>query len=84
MATIHVARISSFTVDSTGNRIDKSRGNSSITEMLNTSSAILVLPDQSIPNSLGYPNISDYLSNETADGFEFKHMDQSFLITFKP
>ena len=78
---IHVARISVFTVDSNGNRIDKSRGTQSIATMTNTSMDILVIPDASIPNSTGYPNVKSYLEAETADGFEFKHMDQSFIIT---
>lgn len=78
---VHVARISVFTVDSSGNRIDKSRGNHSISTMTNTSMDILVIPDASIPNSAGYPNVKTYLEAETADGFEFKHMDQSYIIT---
>lgn len=81
---IHVARISVFTVDSSGNRIDKSRGAHSISTMTNTSMDILLIPDPSIPNSAGYPNVKSYLEAETADGFEFKHMDQSFIITSKP
>lgn len=84
MATIHVAKIGVFTVDASGNRLDKSRGNHSIADMRNISSAILLLPDASIPNTLGYPNVSTYLANEHADGYGLKHMDQTFLITYKP
>lgn len=78
---VHVVRISVFTTDINGNRIDKSRGNHTIATMTNTSSDILVIPDAAIPNSSGYPNVKAYLEAETADGFEFKHMDQSFIIT---
>lgn len=78
---VHVARISVFTVDSNGNRIDKSRGAHSISTMTHTSTSILVIPDASIPNSAGYPDVKAYLEAETADGFELKHMDQSFIIT---
>ena len=84
MAKIHVAKIGIFTVDASGNRLDKSRGNHSIAEMTNTSNAVLLLPDASIPNTLGYPNISTYLANEHSEGYEFKHMDQTFVITYKP
>ena len=78
---VHVVRISVFTTDANGNRLDKSRGNHSIAAMTNTSSNILVIPDATIPNSAGYPNVKTYLEAETADGYEFKHMDQSFIIT---
>ena len=84
MASIHVARVGVFTVDNNGNRLDKSRGNHSIADMLATSSNILVIPDPTIPNTSNYPTLKDYLNAESADGYEFKHLDQTFLITYKP
>lgn len=81
---IHVARISVFTVDSNGNRIDKSRGSHSIKALTDTSTDILVIPDATIPNTTGYPSVKEYLEAEVADGYEFKHMDQSHIITALP
>jgi len=78
---IHVARISVFTVDANGNRLDKSRGDQSISAMTRTSNDVLVIPDSSIPNTAGYPTVKNYLVAEDAAGFKFKHMDQSFIIT---
>lgn len=84
MAAIHVAKIGVFTVDMSGIRLDKSRGNHSIADITSTSSAILLLPDASIPNTIGYPNVNAYLAKEYAEGYGLKHMDQTFLITYKP
>lgn len=84
MASIHVARVGVFTVDSNGTRLDKSRGSHSIADMLNTSSNILVIPDQTIPNTSNYPNLKDYLNAEADDGYQFKHLDQTFVITYNP
>ena len=84
MASIHVARVGLFTVDSNGNRLDKSRGQFSIAEALHSSMDHLLIPDATIPNSAGYPTIKDYLNAEALDGYEFRHLDQTFVITYKP
>ena len=40
-----------------------------------------VLPDASVANSAGYPTIAEYLADENAAGFLFKHLDQTYIIT---
>jgi hypothetical protein len=78
---IHAARVGLFTTDSSGNRIDKCCNSISINELKQTSQEFLILPDQSIPNTSGYPTIKSYLQLEAADGFFLQHLDQSFVIT---
>jgi hypothetical protein len=81
MTTVHVARLGLFTVDANGNRIDKCCAQTSINDLKSTSLAFLVLPDTNIPNSVGYPTIERYLQLEGQEGYNFRHLDQSFVIT---
>ena len=80
---VHVARLGLYTVDGSGNRVDKSGTSASINTMKSTSMDFLVIPDTSIPNSAGYPTIKTYLEDEANDNFELSHLDQSYIITYK-
>lgn len=79
--TIRVARVGLFTTDLSGNRIDKCCNSVSINELRHTSQEFLVLPDQSLPNTIGYPTITAYLQLEANNGLSLQHLDQSFVIT---
>lgn len=79
---IHVVRVGLFTVDSNGQRIDKTSNNLPINTMKNTSMDSLVIPDAAIPSSAGYPKIKTYLELEAASGYKLQHMDQTFIITY--
>lgn len=81
MATSHVARTGLFTIDSSGQRIDKCCHNTSINDLKNSSMAFLILPDSSNPNTISYPTIAEYLKLEGEVGFALRHLDQSFVIT---
>lgn len=78
---IRVARVGLFTTDLSGNRIDKCCNSVSINELKHTSQEFLVLPDPSLPNTIGYPTIAAYLQLEANSGFSLQHIDQSFVIT---
>lgn len=79
---IHVARTGLFTVDQSNNRIDKNAASTTINQLKNTHHEFLVLPDASIPNSLGYPTIKAYLESEANDNFVLSHMDQTMIVTY--
>lgn len=40
-----------------------------------------IQPDPAIPNSAGYPTVPDYLTLESGGGYNFVHMDQTYVIT---
>lgn len=81
MNEVHVARVGLFTVDAAGNRLDKCCPTTTINQMKDTRLEFLVLPDSGIPNSSGYPSLTNYLKAEAASGFSLQHLDQSFVIT---
>lgn len=82
MAQVHVVRTAPFTVDSYNNRIDKNNPTTTINDLKNTHLEHLVIPDDSIPTSSGYPTIREYLEAEAAIGFTLRYMDQTFIITY--
>jgi hypothetical protein len=81
MNEVHVARVGLFTVDSSGNRLDKCCPTTTINQMKDTRLEFLVIPDNSIPNSSGYPSLTNYLKAEASSGFSLQHLDQSLVIT---
>jgi len=80
--TVHVVRVGLFTVDSNGQRIDKSGTSTTINQMKNSSLDMLVIPDASIPSSANYPTVKAYLEAEASAGYVLNHMDQSFIVTY--
>jgi hypothetical protein len=81
MNEVHVARVGLFTVDSAGNRLDKCCPTTTINQLKDTRQEFLVIADPTIPNSSGYPTLTNYLKAEAASGFSLQHLDQSFVIT---
>ena len=80
---IHVARVGLFTVDSsTGTRIDKESGTTTINQMKNIGHDHLVIPDADIANSASYPTVKAYLTLEAADDYVLGHMDQNMVVTY--
>lgn len=79
---VHFVNIGLFTVDSSGNRIDKNSANIPLTSLRNTSTAALIIPASDVPNSANYPNLKDYLKAEATDGFKLYHLDQHIVITY--
>lgn len=83
MAAVHVVRVAPFTVDNYNNRIDKNDPTVQINVYKNTHLEHLIIPDSQIPNSAGYPTIKEYLELEATSGYELRHLDQSFVITYQ-
>lgn len=81
---VHIARVGIFTVDHTGNRIDKNSPNTSINQLRATRQDALVIPNSDLPNTSGYPTIESYIISEADDGYELLYMDSSFIITGTP
>lgn len=54
----------------------------SIKQHLLTESQHVVLPDTTVPNSIGYPSVPAYLKLEAASDFVLKHLDQNTIITY--
>lgn len=79
MAKTNVARIGVFNVDALGNVIDKN--SVPINSLRYSRLENLVIPDENIPNSAGYPTIKEFIEAESDDGRGLVHIDQSFIIT---
>lgn len=47
----------------------------------NFSTEFRVAVDADIANTAGNPTLKDYLEEEANDGFKFKHVDQTYIIT---
>lgn len=82
MVSVHVARVGLFTTDESGQRIDKNSPNTTINQLKRTGQSALIIPDATIPNTSGYPNIKSYLEAEASDGYVLNHLDQTFCITY--
>ncbi len=59
----------------------KSHSAMTIGEAILSTSRIRVLPDPNLPNSTGYPTVAAYLALEENDGYELRHLDQTYVIT---
>ena len=79
---MHYADLGLFTFDINGNRIDKSNGVASINALKSSHIDHLVIPNDDVPNSSGYPTLSQYLKAEAIDGFKLYHLDQTKVITY--
>lgn len=75
----HVVTIGLVNVDSVGNIVSKT--STTISNYMASSSEMRVQPNSAVSNSANYPTISDYLSNELADGYSLLHIDQTHIVT---
>jgi hypothetical protein len=80
---MHYVTVAPFTVDASGNRIDKNDATTSINALRSTRLEHLIIPDSGVPNSADYPNLKTYLDLEADDAFVLYHLDQSIVITYK-
>ena len=80
--TMHYVNVGLFQVDFNGVRIDKGSPNTTISAVLNSTMDYLVIPDNGVTNSAGYPTIKAYLTLEAADGYQLQYMDQNKIITY--
>ena len=79
---VHIVRIGLFTTDVNGVRINKNSNSTTINQLKNTQQEFLIIEDASIASSAGYPTIKTYLEREALLGYQLRHLDQSFLITY--
>ena len=78
----HVVKLGLFSVDSTGTRIDKESGTTTINQMKSAELQHLVIPDTDITNSANYPTVKSYLELEAVDDFVLGHLDQYMIVTY--
>jgi hypothetical protein len=67
----------------TGLRVDKTASTTTIKDTLQTENQHVIMPDQGVPNSIGYPTIKAYLEAEAADGYISYHIDQYMIVTYQ-
>jgi hypothetical protein len=67
-------------VNSAGVVVNKNE--STIAEMMQTSSEERIIADSAIPNSALNPTPKAYLELEAVDDFILKHIDQTYIITY--
>jgi hypothetical protein len=89
--SIHVANVTLMHVDSVTKAVftkDGSKIKDFTTVKVDTvnmprtySTEHRLVPDASIPNTSGAPDIPTYLAAENAGGYKFVHMDQTYIIT---
>ena len=79
---IHIARVGVFSVDGSGNILNKEDPELTIGQHLQTSMDHLVIIDSNIPNTAGNPTTKAYLELEATDDYVVHHMDQSTIITY--
>lgn len=77
---VHVVNVGLVQVTPTGEV--KRKDSMTIGESVQASTETRVLPNDSVPNSQGYPTIEQYLTSEDGDGFQLRHMDQYFIVTY--
>lgn len=80
---MHFVTVAPFTVDASGNRIDKTDATTALNTLRSTRLEHLIVPDSGVPNSSGYPSLKTYLGLEADDEFVVYHLDQSIVITYK-
>lgn len=89
--SIHIAQIVLIQIDSvTGLPFTKESSTlkaytsnpvNAITRARDFSTEHRILPDISNPNTAGYPTIPDYLALENTSGYNFAHVDQTYVVT---
>ena len=78
----HAVKLGLFSVDSTGTRIDKESGTTTINQMKSAELQHLVIPDTDVANSAGYPTVKSYLELEAADDYVLGYISQYSIITY--
>lgn len=78
---IHVAHVGFFPTRN-GAVVNKNDRNTSISDTLQTEHKHLVIPDDAIPNSAGYPTVDAYLKAEAVTNYVLFHMDQTTIVTY--
>lgn len=71
-------------VDANGNIIDKDTASLDSLHYVragNIYQTRVIIPDNEIPNSAGYPTVKDYLELEYGDDYSLVHMDQYIIVT---
>ncbi len=80
---IHVVRTAFLTINRATNLPMK---NDDVTVTLkgrmDSESRHVVLPDDSIPNSLSYPAVPRYLELEASGNYVLHHIDQNMIVTY--
>lgn len=79
---IHIAKVALMPVNSLGTVIDKNAPQTTIKQMLTTSSEHRVVEDAAISTTTGNPTIDNYLKAEAAIDYVLYHMDQYNIITY--
>jgi hypothetical protein len=79
----HFATIGLVRIAPNGTLYNASDTKKSFKEALMFETDHRILPDASIPNSAGYPNIQQYLNLEATSGFQPVQVAQYFVVTVK-
>lgn len=84
MATVHVANLGLVKIKPDGTPYHRGSSTRNISECLNFSEEHRIFPNNSNPNTEGYPTLEDYLNLEAADGYIPQIVNQSMVITYHP
>lgn len=80
---IHVVRVNFLPISRvTGLPVDKGDVATTIKDVLKTEHRHVVLPDSTVPNSLNYPTVDQYLKLEALTDYVVHHMDQNMIVTY--
>ena len=78
---VHTVYVKPQNVDSMGGIVDKNDPATTIAQVMRSNTEMRIIPNQSIPSSLGSPTIEEYLALEDAAGFSVVAMTNTTIVT---
>jgi len=79
---VHTVYVKPTLIDSNGNIVDKDGPQTTIQQVAQAmATEIRVIPDSSIPSSLNWPTIEQYLQLEDAAGFSPRTVTATLIVT---
>ena len=79
---IHTVYVKPTLIDFNGNVVDKDDPQTTIQQVVDAEETqIRVIPDASVPNSMNWPTIKQYLAMENSSGFFPKTVSATVIVT---
>lgn len=82
--TVHVVYLTLKNIKSDGTVVNKNDSATTIKDVAQTETKLLVIPDTDYASSAGWPDLKTYLTREAALGFEAKIVTPNIVITYSP
>lgn len=80
---VHIVKMGPVRIsNATGSSMTVVGSGATIAQVIDSSKELRVLENPNVPSSAGNPTLEDYLIAEDAAGFQLRHLDNVYIITY--